>query len=154
MSDAAGSGKIFSATPETTEDKALREWWAAQALGSLDNLETAARQIITLCTTLLGSLLAVLALAEDPLPAYLAARAVRLAGGAGVLLLLGGLAAALVVVWPRRYAAAPDLPAQQRQAFTAMRQFKARALTASLALFGLGLAALALVLLLALRLAA
>lgn len=152
MRQAAGS--ILSGAPETAEERALREWWAAQALASLDNLERAARQIITLCTTLLGSLLALLALAENPLPAYLASWAVRNGAAAAALLLLGGLAAALAVVWPRRYAAAADLPEQQRQAFHAMRRFKARLLTVSLTLFGLGLAALVVVLLLALHLAA
>ena len=148
------TGPIFTGVPESPEERALREWWAAQALQSLDNLERAARQIITLCTTLLGTLLAVAALVENPLPPYMSYWSVRLALEVGVVLLLGGLAAALVVVWPRRYAAAPDLPDQQRQVFDGMRQLKARALSVSLVLFGLGLAALALALLLALRLAA
>lgn len=145
--------KIYPGTPETPRELALRQWWAEQELKSPANLEAAARQIITLVTSLLGLLLAILAVAEDPLPAYLASGGLRLAGGLAILALLGGLWAALIAVWPRRYAAAPDLPQQQAAAFQTIVRFKSRCLAAALTLFGLGLLLLAVVLLLALLLA-
>lgn len=145
--------KIYPGTPETAREQALRQWWAEQELKSPANLEAAARQIITLVTSLLGLLLAILAVAEDPLPAYLASSGLRLAGGLAILALLGALWAALIAVWPRRYAAAPDLPQQQAAEFQKIIRFKSQAVMAALILFGLGLLLLAMVLLLALLLA-
>ena len=102
--------KIYPGTPETPRELALGQWWAEQELKSPANLEAAARQIITLVTSLLGLLLAILAVAEDPLPAYLASGGLRLAGGLAILALLGGLEERIQHRPPPGSRLAPRLP--------------------------------------------
>ena len=142
--------EFYEGVPETPEERALREWWANQWLKSVDNIEAAARHILTLCTTLIGVLLAILALAENDLPAYMDIVQVRVLGGGAVIALLASLIATLVVLMPRQYAASPDFPDKQATEFKRLRTFKSDALIISQVLFGLGLFLLTLVILVAL----
>jgi hypothetical protein len=135
---------------ETPEEAALRDWFDEQALAAPDNLEAAARLIITLVTTLIGLLLGVLAVAGEPLPGYFNYPSVRWLGVAAVGLLLIALAAALVVVFPFRQAVDRNRPSEQRDAFQRILERKSAALRIAAFCFGLGLLALGAVLVIAL----
>lgn len=141
---------IHDGRRETGEEQALREWFDQQALAAPDNLEAAARQIITLVTSLLTILLAVLAVAGDPLPAYFAYASVRWLGVAGVVLLLAALAAALVAVFPFRQTANSARPDEQRMAFGRLLSRKSAYLRVSAVSFFLGLLAFGAVVIIAL----
>ncbi len=141
---------IYDGRKETEGERALREWFDKQALAAPDNLEAAARQIITLVTSLLTILLAVLAVAGDPLPAYFAYPTVRWLGVMGVVLLLLALAAALGVVFPFREAVQSARPDEQQAAFARLLQRKSRFLQVAAIAFFLGLVALGSVLIIAL----
>ena len=86
---------------EAPEEAALAQWFADQRTKSVDNLEAAARQIITLCTTLLGVLLGLMSLTKDNLPPYMHWSGVQWLSGLGVVGLFVALACALYVVLPR-----------------------------------------------------
>jgi hypothetical protein len=135
---------------ETGEERALPDWFAAQALGSLDTLEAAARTILGLVTGLLGLLLGVLSLSEDPLPSYLWNSPVRALGIGAVVALLAALGSALVVLLPRRLAVSSHRPDLQARAFEAMLARKACWLTATVIAFGGGLLLLGAILIVAL----
>ena len=135
---------------ETPEEKQMRKWFAKQALASPDTLEAAARTILQLVTGLLGVLFAVLAVASDPLPAYLELCLVRGLGIATVVALLAALVGALGVVLPRRIQVASARPDQQAAAFQALLARKARWLTGTVVAFGLGVLTLGAALIIAL----
>ncbi len=142
--------RLVGVREETPAEAARRKWFEKQVLASPDNLEAAARLLVGLVTGLLGLLLGVLTVASDPLPGYLRLPSVRALGVAAVVLLLLGLLAALVVVLPRRVVAASTRPESQAAAFERLLRRKATALAVATAAFGLGLAALGAVLVLAL----
>ena len=135
---------------ETPEERALRKWFAQQALASPDALEAAARTILSLVTALLGVLYGVLAVAEDPLPAYFRLPAVRWLGVGTVGALLVALVGTLGVVLPQRIQVSSARPDQQASAFAALLARKSRWLTVAVIAFGLGLVALGAVLVIAL----
>jgi hypothetical protein len=135
---------------ETAEEKALRKWFAKQALAAVDNLEAAARSILGLVSALLGVLFAVLAVAADPLPAYLESPLMRGMGVIAVSALLLALLGALAVVLPQKIQVSSHRPDQQAQEFQALLDRKSRLLTFAVYAFGLGLAALAAALIIAL----
>ncbi len=135
--------RVVEIRPETDQEKHLREWFDRAALASPDRLEAAARSILTLITALLSVLFAVLAVAQDPLPAYLRWPPVRWLGVGTVAALLVALVGALGVVLPRRTEVAGARPDQQRSTFEQLLARKSRWLTVTVVAFGLGLAALA-----------
>jgi hypothetical protein len=137
---------------ESVEEKALREWYASQALASPGNLEAAARTIVGLVTGLLALLLGVLAVDEDPLPSYLWDAGMRPLGVAAISCLLVALLCALTVLLPRRIAVSSHRPDEQKKAFGRMLSRKARWLTLTVIAFGLGLLLLGTVLIVALLL--
>jgi hypothetical protein len=141
---------IIEGRPETPEEAALREWFDKQALAAPDNLEAAARQIVTLVTSLLTILFAVLAVAGDPLPAYLSYASTRWLGAGSVVALLLALAAALGVIYPFRRAVDKARPDEQRAAFRALLDRKSRFLRLAIGCFLVGLAALGVALVIAL----
>jgi hypothetical protein len=145
------SPRIVSVAEETPDEKALREWFAAQALGSLDTLEAAARTILQLVTGLLGVLFAVLSLAADPPPAYLDLSAVRWLGSVSIAGLLVAQAAALAVVLPSPVNVSTHRLDEQEAAFRALAERKSLRLRVAVAGFGLGLVALGIVLIIALH---
>jgi hypothetical protein len=136
--------------PETGTERALGEWFAQQALAAPGNLEAAARTIVGLVTGLLGLLLGVLAVSEDPLPAYLWDAGVRPLGVAAVVFLLIALLCALMVVLPRHIAVSSHRPDEQEQEFRKMLARKTRWLTITVIVFGLGVALLGAILIVAL----
>ncbi len=144
---------VISQRDETPAEAAQRAWFEKQALAAPDNLEAAARQLITLGTSLLGVLFGVLSIAGDPLPSYLAMPVVRGLGMAVVVLLLVSLWAALFVVLPRRGEAASGVPASQAEVFQRLLRRKSRALTIAVWAFGLALVCLGAVLVIALGMA-
>jgi hypothetical protein len=138
--------KVLSIREETQEEKQLRKWFDEQALASPDALDAAAKLVISLVTGLLTILFGVLAVAGDPLPAYLDSWGVRLPGIFCVLALLGAQMCALAVVWPRLMAVDAARPADQAQAFAGLLKRKAGWLKAAVLTFGLGVALLGLLL--------
>jgi hypothetical protein len=134
----------------TEEEKALDAWFAEQALASPDNLEAAARTVVGLVTGLLGLLLGVLSVGEEPLPAALSLPWLGYLGAAAVALLLVALLFALGVLLPRRMALSSHRPDRQRAAFARMLARKARWLTCTVVAFGLGLLLLGAILIAAL----
>ncbi len=141
---------VVNVRAETEEEKKLRDWLEQQRLGSVDNLEAGARQIIGLVTGLIGVLFAVLTIASDKPPAYLQRGDIRLLGTASIGLLLVALLAALVVVLPRPWRFMPSKPASESQAFEAILDRKKQWLQTGVITFCLGVVALGLILVLAL----
>ena len=140
----------FASREETSEEKALREWFEKQALASPDNLEAAARLLIGLATGLLTVLFGVLALKGGPLPPYLQSPLVRGLGIGTVVAVLCGLLAALAVVMPDLYRVSSKRPDAQMRTFRQLLERKSRYLTYSVAGFGLGIFLLGLTLIAAL----
>jgi hypothetical protein len=138
--------RVLNVREETTEEKELRKWFSRQALVAPDTLDAAARLVISLVTGLLTILLGVLAVAEDPLPAYLGGWAIRLLGMWCVLALLVALLCALLALWPRRIGVDAARPKDQAQAFADLLDRKAGWLKAAEIAFALGVVLLGLAL--------
>jgi uncharacterized membrane protein YhdT len=141
---------VISTRAESAEEEALRKWFDQQRLNSPTNLEDAAKLIIGLISGLLTVMFGVLAIAQKDLPGYLAFPAVHWLGALVVALLFISLASALVVVLPFRTSTKSDQPQDQRQAFEGLLERKAIAITVTAVAFGLGIAALAAALVVAL----
>jgi hypothetical protein len=131
--------------PADAGQTALAAWFAEQRLKSADNLETAARQIITLSTTLLGLLLGLMALSEKTLPVYMQWSGVQWVSGLGVVGLFAALACALWVVTPRPAPATLNDPDNLEEAFAALLAHKNRWLRRAIVLFAAGMLCLTLV---------
>lgn len=139
MSEPSPAYPSLPTEQETAAEAALYAWFTEQQLKSADNLEAAARQIITLCTTLLGLLLGLLALAEDPLPSHMRWSGVQGLGVAGVVALLLALAAALTVVLPRPLTFIKNDPDALQAAFAGLLARKNQRLTWAVWLFAAGM---------------
>lgn len=137
---------------ETPQEKAMYEWFAEQRFKSADNLEAAARQIITLCTSLLGLLLGLLALAGSTVPAYMQWSGVRWLGGIGVVLLLLALLAGLGVVVPWRMSLNLQDGQALNEAWQKLLARKSQKLWVALIAFASGMVCLTLLIILALTL--
>jgi hypothetical protein len=93
--------KVYAASePLTKADEDLLAYFKDLEQKSLEAMENAARQIITLVTTLLGLFFGVLAFKDNP--TYLAVDAVRICGILSSGLYIMALFFALDVVMPRR----------------------------------------------------
>jgi hypothetical protein len=134
---------------ETPVEQATREWFEKQSLASPDSLNEAARQIITVVTTLLGILLGILALASHPLPTYLRLPVIRGLGIGVVVLLLLSLAVALIVTHPLRWQVNPNRPVEQIRTFQRILRIKSIGLGIAATLFWLGLVGLGSVIIIA-----
>ncbi len=117
----------------TDADRHLLDFIRSLEGKSLEQLESAAKQIITLVTSLLGLFLGILAFKDDP--TYLAYWDVKLLAGLALLTFLAALFFALGVVLPREYHVS-DLNSM-RLALTAMLRRKRDALRAATLAFGL-----------------
>lgn len=94
--------EIFvESSPLSPEDERLDKLFDEMEGGSLKSLEDAARQIITLSTTLLGAFFGLLALKDAP--AYLGFFEVKLIGGLALISFMAALFFALQAVSPKRY---------------------------------------------------
>ncbi len=89
------------ASPLSAQDEQLNTLFDQMESGSLETLENAARQIITLSTALLAAFLGLLAFKD--VPAYLAFLEIRIIGAAALLSFFLALFAALFAVSPKRY---------------------------------------------------
>jgi hypothetical protein len=139
MANIAGPARLESAA-----EASLRTWFEEQEKAALSSLEEGARQIIQLVTALLGLMLGVLALGSDKLEASLQQPGVIIPGLVAVAALLVAVVAALVVVLPLfGYGYNPAQPATQQQAWARMLRRKVIGLRLAVIAFGLGLAALA-----------
>jgi hypothetical protein len=145
--------RVVSIREETQEEKLLRRWFDEQALASPEVLDAAAKLLVGLVTGLLTVLFSVLAVAEDPLPAYLGSWAIRLLGTWCVLALLCALLCALAALWPRRMAVDAARPVDQAKAFAGLLDRKAGWLKAAEITFGLGVVLLGLALIVVLLVA-
>ena len=130
--------RVVHVREETPDEAATDRWFAKQALASPDTVDSAARLIVSLVTGLLTVLFGVLAVAGDPLPAYLGHGAIRALGVLSVLALLGGLLFSLAVVMPRRVEADASRPASQAKAFGELLEKKVGWLRVAVIAFGLG----------------
>lgn len=135
MSEPEPAYPSLPTAPETAEEAALYAWFAEQQTKSADNLEAAARQIITLCTTLLGLLLGLLALAGKDLPAHMRWSGVQALSVAGVVALLLALVAALTVIIPRPLTVSLNDPDDLQTAFAALLARKSQGLSWAVWLF-------------------
>ncbi|MDA0242075.1 MAG: hypothetical protein OT477_01540 [Chloroflexi bacterium] len=133
---------IQTGRPESHEEEVLRQWWNQQRLEGVDNLEKMAREIIGLVTGLLGLLLGVLAVAEDPLPTYLQQWSVRGLGIAAIVAFLVALGTALVVIYPRPWSDLYNQPEAQKAQFDQLLNGKSYWLKWSMRFFGAGVACL------------
>lgn len=141
------SAPIAPSAPLTPADERLMEYFRDLEQKSLDALEGAARQLITLVTTLLGLFFGVLAFKDNP--RYLAFPAVRVLGGLAAGLYVLALFLALDVVMPRRLEVPLAHLTGMRQLLHALFDRKSRSLQWAQVAFALGtLALLALILVL------
>lgn len=145
--------KVVGIREETTEEKLLRKWFGEQAMASPEALDAAARLLVGLVTGLLTVLLSVMAVAGDPLPAYLGSWVIRLLAVWCVLALLAALLCALAALWPQRMAVDAARPDEQAKAFAGMLDRKAGWLKAAQIAFGLGVVLLGLALIVVLLVA-
>lgn len=144
------SKRIISTQPESEKEKRQREWLADQELKSVDNLEAAARQLISLVTALFGILFGVLTVSSNPLPVYFTYPTLRVLGVVSIILLLLTLVGALVVILPipqRSYAQQPD---RQAQLVKNLLLRKMWGLYSAVILFGVALVVLGIILISAL----
>jgi len=134
-------------TKPTAQEDALAQWFAKQHTQSIDNLEGAARQIITLCTTLLTVLLGLAALTADALPTYMNATVIRWLIMVGVLALFSALGSALIVVFPGATRVTLNDPKDLAAAYDKLLAFKNTGLSIAIVAFGIAMFCLTIVIL-------
>jgi hypothetical protein len=129
--------------PETPKEAALAEWFAKQEIGAMDNLESAAQQIIQLVTAFYTVIFGILALGADSFETSLASPLVAGLGMMAILALLFALVAALIVLapFPARFRRA--VSSDHESTFANILRGKAFGLLIAFAAFGTGLAAFA-----------
>lgn len=142
--------KVVAQRAETPRESRIREWFDQQETKAVDNLDAAATHLITLITGQLTVLLGVLALADDPLPAYLTSSFVKGVGFVTIMVLLAALWLALWVVLPLRRQINRHKPADQIKVLEQILSRKEQFLQGAIVAFGMGLAGLGAVLIYAL----
>jgi hypothetical protein len=138
---------VKSRAPTDTEQDVIT-WFEEQEGKSIENLESGARQIITLTTTFYGFLFGIIALGKDSFETSLNSAWVIIPVWLAVGLLLGGLIAALGVVMPRRYTYRDASFDDMKKVYSQITATKTRWMQAAFGLFGTGLAVFALLILL------
>jgi hypothetical protein len=136
--------------PLSKADEDLLEYFKSLERNSLDAIDGAARQIVSLVTTLLGLFFGILAFKDNP--SYLALEAVKLTGALSAVLFIVALFFALDVVMPRSFdVPSADLAAMQKLLLDLFNQ-KSRSLLWAQIAFGIGtLCLLAVIILLLFR---
>jgi hypothetical protein len=131
---------VVKSRPVEPADERLNRLFEDLESKSLDTLDSAARQIITLCTTLLGAFFAILALKDAP--AYLQYFEVKVLAG----IALGGFMVAIVfglaTSLPRHYRPAAGDLTDMRETLETMRQHKRKNLFEAEIAFGSGILAM------------
>ena len=124
------------ASPLSPQDEQLSALFDKLESGSLETLEDAARQIITLSTALLAAFLGLLAFKD--MAAYLGFLEIKIIGAGTLLAFFFSLFAALIAVSPKRY----DFPraslTAKRTALDAMLKRKQDAVVWASWIFGIG----------------
>lgn len=92
---------LVSSAPLSAEDERLEKLFDELEGDSIESLEDAARQIITLSTALLGAFFGLLAFKDAP--AYLRFTEVKVIGALALVSFLASLFFALTAVSPKRY---------------------------------------------------
>ncbi|MCO5186832.1 MAG: hypothetical protein M9941_02260 [Anaerolineae bacterium] len=138
--------------PERPEEAQLHAWWTTQRTQSVDNLEAAARQIITLGSALLTALLGIMALSGETLPDYMRWSGIRWLSALAVIGLFAALSCALVVIYPFPQTVVRNDPAGNADAFEALLRRKNRWLRLAAIAFAVGMAGLLLVIVISLTL--
>lgn len=126
--------------PESSEDRALREWFATLKRGSVERLEAGAQLIIQLVTGLYGVLFAVLALSDSP--TYLQRTGIQVAGTLALCAFFAALIAAMWVIVPSLVIYQQDNLTSMERAHDQMLTRKVNLLLTSQFIFILGIAAL------------
>lgn len=130
--------EIFvKATALSAEDERLDKFFDEMEQGSLKTLEDAARQIITLSTTLLGAFFGLLAFKDAP--TYLGFVEVKWIGAGALLGFFAALFYALQAVSPRRYQFSRANLTEKRKILEQMLERKRSALNTAAWTFGLGI---------------
>lgn len=123
-------------SPLSPQDEQLSALFDKLESGSLETLEDAARQIITLSTALLAAFLGLLAF--NNAPAYLKFLEIKIIGAGALLAFFLSLFAALIAVSPKQY----DFPraslTAKRQVLDAMLKRKQDAVVWASWIFGVG----------------
>jgi hypothetical protein len=117
-------------------DERLEKLFDELESGSLETLENAARQIITLATALLGAFFGLLAFKDAP--TYLGFIDVKVIGAMALTAFLFSLFLALRAISPRRYAFSQASLTAKRQALNQMLKRKQDSLEWASWLFGAG----------------
>ena len=124
---------------ETPEEKRLRLWWEQQELESVNNVEKAAREVIALVTGLLGLLMGMLAVAEDPLPNYLNSDVVKGLSIATIVAFLVALSGSLLVIYPRQWKVHRYQSIHRETIFRELLEYKQRFWLVGAGAFGVGI---------------
>jgi hypothetical protein len=132
----AGDEIEVTASPLSVQDEQLNTLFDKMESGSLETLENAARQIITLSTALLGTFFGLLAFKDAP--SYLGFYEIKVVGALALTAFLVALFAALFAVSPKRY----DFPraslTAKRKALDEMLALKQNAVRWASWIFGFG----------------
>lgn len=120
----------------TEEDERLEKLFDDMEQGSLKTLEDAARQLITLSTTLLGAFFGLLALKDAP--AYLGFFEVKAMGALALSAFLMALTFALQAVSPKRYDYPRASLTRKREILEEMLSTKHEAVNKAAWAFGIG----------------
>lgn len=127
---------FVESSPLSSEDERLDKLFDEMEQESLKTLENAARQIITLSTTLLGAFFGLLAFKDAP--SYLNFLEIKIIGTAALLAFLAALFFALRVVLPKQYEYPRASLTAKRLILNDMLQNKYRAANMSAWFFGIG----------------
>jgi hypothetical protein len=124
------------ASPLSPQDEQLNALFDKLESGSLETLENAARQIITLSTALLGAFFGLLAFKDAP--SYLGFLEVKIIGAVALVAFLFSLFAALIAISPKRYEFPRASLTAKRKALDDMFKRKQTAVTWASWIFGIG----------------
>lgn len=137
MPDRHAPDELFAeSAPLTPEDERLDKFFDEMEQGSLKTLEDAARQLITLSTTLLGAFFGLLAFKDAP--TYLTFFEIKLIGALTLSAFLAALLLALQAVTPQRYSFPHASLSAKRQLLAALLTRKELAVKRAAWLFGFG----------------
>lgn len=127
---------LLPSAPLAPQDEALQALFQELETRSLETLEAAARQIITLSTTLLGLFFGILALKDAP--DYLGLTWIKMLAALSLLAFLAALFCALNVLLPRLTTYNRRDLSAMRHTFDLLLQRKSRSLQWAQWLFGAG----------------
>lgn len=127
---------IVASSTLSDEDERLEKLFDEMESGSLETLENAARQIITLCTALLGAFFGLLAFKD--VPAYLVYTEVKVMGGIALAAFFVSLFFAILAVSPYRYEFPRASLTAKRKALDKMLDRKIFAVRWASWIFGVG----------------